>query len=381
VTRREWLALGALTLSTACGPRKGTGFAGYALVATSGEDALAVVDLTAFELQDPIQLGAQPTAIVPGPASHSYALTPSTGSIHTIDESLKVVSSRKLADELSAIRVTPDRKRIVAIATKTREYIEADSISLRVIRRQKLDAAPVALDVSPVPEAAFAAVSTGNHGTVDIFNYETGGRWRTQIAGQIGSVRFRGDGQRLLAANLRDRTLIALTVPGLEMVAELPLAMQPQNLCFKIDHGQLFVSGEGIDGVAIVFPYTPFEVDQTVLAGRDPGVMACSGPNPDYLFVGSHSGSDVCVLNIDTRKVIGIVDVAQRPTYITTTPDNQYALVLKESGGDMAVIHISTIQANVGIASKFRNKSTASLFTMLPVGARPVHAAVVPRKA
>ena len=52
--------------------------------------------------------------------------------------------------------------------------------------------------------------------------------------------------------------------------------MQPENLCFNSDQGQLFVTGEGMDGVAIVFPYNTLEVEQTVLAGRDPGVMACS---------------------------------------------------------------------------------------------------------
>ena len=47
MTRREWLALGGSALvGSGCGRRKGTGYPGYALVATSGEDSLAVVDLT-----------------------------------------------------------------------------------------------------------------------------------------------------------------------------------------------------------------------------------------------------------------------------------------------------------------------------------------------
>ena len=140
--------------------------------------------------------------------------------------------------------------------------------------------------------------------------------------------------------------------------------MEPKNLCFNADAGQLFVTGEGMDGVAIVFPYRVLQVEQTVLAGRDPGIMAVS-ETPAYLFVGSASGSDVCILNIDSRKVVGIVDVAQRPEFITVTPDNQYALVLDRSSGNLAIIHIAAFRLNPEAS---RTKSGAALFTILPVG-------------
>jgi DNA-binding beta-propeller fold protein YncE len=112
-----------------------------------------------------------------------------------------------------------------------------------------------------------------------------------------------------------------------------------------------------------------------VLAGRDPGVMACSG-NPDYLFVGSASGTDVSVLNVYNREMIGLVDITQKPTFIAITPDNQYALVLDEQAGNVAVIHIGAIRFNWDAWSK---KSGASLYTMLPVGAKPVQAVIAPR--
>jgi len=182
----------------------------------------------------------------------------------------------------------------------------------------------------------------------------------------------------LLVASPGDRSLTALKSPTLETISELSLAMRPENLCFNTDHGQLFVTGDGMDGVAIVFPYGALEVDQTVLAGRDPGVMACSA-DPSYLFVGSNSGSDVCVLDIDSRRMIGIVDVGQRPTYITVTPDSQFALVLNRSAGTIAVIRIPPIQTNLGNADKHREKTTAALFTMIPVGQEPAHLAIMSR--
>ncbi len=70
------------------------------------------------------------------------------------------------------------------------------------------------------------------------------------------------------------------------------------------------------------------------------------------------------------------MDVAQRPEFITITPDNQYALVLDRASGNMAIIHIAAFRLSPEAS---RTKSGAALFTILPVGSDPVHAAVIPR--
>jgi hypothetical protein len=365
MSRREWLALAVLA---GCGRKKATGFSGYALVATTGENSVAAVDLTSFRLVNQIELGAPPAAIVPG-RNRSFALTPSTGSVHVVDAKLRRISTHKLADELSAIRIAADERKLVAVAAKSRELIVADATSLKVIRRHKLAGEPAALDVAPTPHAA---VSTGKQRIVELFQLDTGQRWRAQLPGEIGGVRFRADGELLLVAGVSDRSLAALQAPGLQMLAELPLGMTPENLCFNSNAGQLFVSGDGMDALAIVFPYGTLEVEQTVLAGRDPGVMACSA-NPEYLFLASRSASNVYIMNVDNRKIIGNVAVGQKPVYIAVTPDSQYALVLDELSGDMAVIRIPAIKAN-------RNKSGAALFTVVPVGSRPIQAAIVPKQ-
>ncbi|MBV8897684.1 MAG: hypothetical protein JO051_14320 [Acidobacteriaceae bacterium] len=384
MTRRQWLAGGALLVSSACRSRKGSGFAGYALISNAGDRSLAAVDLTQFRLTRSIPLGAAASETILCPGGECLVLTPSTGSIHVIDRQLRVAKSRKLSDNLSAMCLSPDGKTVIATAGSARELIVADASSLAIRARYKMEAEPVSLAVPPAPRSGegarprYVAVSTGAHGTVELIDYATGQRWRKDLGSVLGAVTFRADGERLLVADLHERCIGALSTPALQTIADLPLAMAPDHLCFNADQGQLFVSGEGMDAVAIIFPYNPLDVDQTVLAGRDPGVMACS-ENPAYLFVGSEKGSDVCILNVDSRKMIGIVDAGQRPTYITVTPDSRYALILSEGAGTMAVIHISEVQANASNADKWRNKMTAGLFTLLPVGNRPVHAAVMPR--
>jgi YVTN family beta-propeller protein len=199
------------------------------------------------------------------------------------------------------------------------------------------------------------------------------------MPGKIGAVRFRGDGRMLLVANYHDRSLTALDVPSLQIIADLPLAMVPENLCFSTDQGQLFVTGAEMDGVAIVFPYQTLEVDQTVLAGRTPGVMACSD-SPPYLFVASRDASDVSVLNIQTRATIGVVEVGQKPGFVAITPDSEYALVLNEKSGDVAVIHIPAIQGHKLAPGMVLSTMIGPLFTVIPVGSRPVSAAIIPQR-
>ena len=375
LTRREWLAAGGTAVTAACARKSEAGFRGYALIATAAEESVTVVDLAEFRVTKQVAVGGSPQAIVAGGQDDaSYVLTPRTGSVHILDRHFNQVNSRKIADALSGLRLMAGGKHLMAITGHSCELIEIDARSLAVIKRWKLSAAPVALDVSSL---GAIAISTGRHGVVELIDGGRQQQRRREFAAPLGEVRFRADGKLLIAANCREQMLTGLDVPGLETVVDLPLAMQPQNLCFNSDGGQLFVTGTGMDGVAIAFPYVPLEVEQTVLAGRDPGVMACSS-NPAYLFVASASGSDVCILDITTRKVIGIVEVGQRPCFVAITPDNQYALVLNENSGDMAIIRIAPIQANTGNPAKMRQKAGASLFTMLPVGSRPVHAAIVP---
>jgi len=375
LTRREWLAAGAVALTAACGRKTGTGFPGYALIATAGEKSITVADLAEFRIVKQVPVGGSPQFMVAGGLDgSSYVLTPQTGSVHVLDRHFNRVNTLRIAGELSGLRLMPGGKRLMAISGQTRELVEADAKSLNIIRRWQLSATPATLDISP---DGTVAISSGQHGVIELIDVRTGQQRHREMPGLLGEVRFRADGQLLLAANCREKMLTGMDVPGLQTVVDLPLAMQPQNLCFNSDGGQLFITGTGMDGVAIAFPYIPLEVEQTVLAGRDPGAMACSS-SPAYLFVASASGSDVCILDIDTRKMIGIVEVGQQPSFMAVTPDSQYALVLNENSGDMAVIRIASIQANTANAAKMRGKAGAALFTMLPVGNRPVHAVIVP---
>jgi DNA-binding beta-propeller fold protein YncE len=177
----------------------------------------------------------------------------------------------------------------------------------------------------------------------------------------------------LIAGSAAGRSLSIFDVPSLKPVVRLPLPMSPRHFCFNHDRGQLFVSGDGVDAVAIVYPFRT-EVAETMLAGRAPGAMQTT-ENPALLMVANPETDSVTVLDFDNlgKKLVAVVQVGQEPCDILITPDQQYALVLNGKSGDLAVIRIYAITD----ASPARRYKPTPLFTLIPVGEGPVSAAVV----
>jgi YVTN family beta-propeller protein len=200
-----------------------------------------------------------------------------------------------------------------------------------------------------------------------------------RTTGEIGLVRFQpphgnaaraqSDSRQLIAANVSQRMLSIFDVPRRRLMVNLPLAVRPDHLCFKEDGGQVFVTGEGMDGVVVVYPYYTPQIAQTVLAGHNPGSMAVS-TSPGYLFVANPKSAYVSILDIETGKVVAVTPVGTEPSSITITPDDQYALVLNQASGDMAVIRIPNV-------TRAARSKKGPLFMLIPVGSKPVSAAVV----
>ncbi|MDP2996004.1 MAG: hypothetical protein Q8N47_00865 [Bryobacterales bacterium] len=366
IDRRSFLA-GGLALAAACRPKRGAGFPGYAFVANEEGQAIAVVDLTAFAVARHIPLGANPTEVIAHPSRPSvFALTPRTGAVHEIDAgALALGRKRVCANAAVSMRLTPDARSLWVLAREPRQLIRLGAASLEVEARIPLAGAPRDFDIAR--DGARAAVSFGPEGWLAVLNLET--RKTEHVLGlgkALGAVRFQSNGRNLLAANLDDRTLTISDVASGRVVTHLPLAVRPDNLCFNSDAGQLFITGDGMDAVVIVYPYQT-EVAETVLAGHAPGAMAASAA-PGFLFVANPRSNSVTILDIETHKAIAVAPAGAEPGHITITPDDQYALVLNRRSGDMAVIRIAAVIAK-------RSKS-APLFTMIPVGSKPVSAAV-----
>jgi YVTN family beta-propeller protein len=362
---------------------KGTGYPGYALVAAAADAAVSVVDLRSFRLAGKIDVHAEPsTVLAQSGAGDALAITGSNGTLHLLDlNALTRRASFRIADDLAGGRLLPDGRHAVVISRASRQLLVVDLAARRVSQRFRLAGTPAGLDLAvadtgAVRVAVAMADQMPNAGTVEQFELQTGAHSRQYVSSSVGSLRYRRDAGLLFVANYDGRSITVLDGRSLSPVADLPLALRPEQLCFNADDGQLFVTGAGMDGIAIVFTYQPLIVEQTVLAGRAPGPMACSG-EPEYLFVASKTSSEVSILSVLSRQVIAVVEAGQSPRQILMTPDNQYALILYAQSGALAVIRIPTITRNRSkSAAANRYKSAAALFTMIPVGDQPVGAAI-----
>jgi YVTN family beta-propeller protein len=387
LTRRTF-ALGGLAgglgALTSCGyHNKVRGFSGYAFVANQAGGAIAAVDLQVFAVARHIRIDGSPTAVLAHPKlGRVYALTPDTGSVHEILTG-NLTFSRKLhvATQALEMRLAPQiasqDHALYVLCRKPRQLVRVALDSLRIDWTLPLADDPADFDISP--DETTVAISSGAGCSitfVDVRNRSAFAPMRT--TGEIGLVRFQppqneaarrqSDSRQLIAANVSQRMLSIFDVPRRRLMVNLPLAVRPDHLCFKTDGGQVFVTGEGMDGVVVVYPYYTPQIGQTVLAGHNPGAMAVS-TSPGYLFVANPKSADVSILDIETGKVLAVTPVGTEPSSITITPDDQYALVLNQASGDMAVIRIANVTA-----ARWKK---GPLFMLIPVGSKPVSAAVV----
>lgn len=361
VTRRAVLALPFLA---ACTSRR-AGYRGYAFVANEEGQAVAAVDLQALAVARHIPLDSAPTEVLAlRTRPIVYALTPANGSLQEIQAD-RLSFARKLAAGSQAISMHLSADE-AAMYVLTREPKALARVSLeRFALDWRLPLAEDPHDFAISPDGETAAVSAGQSvRLVDLAARKIGEPLGPPA--DTGAVRFLFDSRTLVAANRSERMLSIYDVASAKLIADLPIAVRPDNLCFSNDGGQLFITGDGVDAVVIVYPYRR-EVGQTVLAGHAPGAMAASD---SFLFVASPSSGDVSIMNIGTQKVIGVLKVGSDPGFVAVTPDDQYALVLNRKSGDVAVLRVDLIAPN-----RYKERA-AALLTVIPVGSKPVSAAV-----
>jgi len=375
ITRRTALlgGLGAGACAmVSCTRRKAKGFSGYAFIANEEGRAVAAVDLEVFAVARHIRVDGAPTAVVAQPRiGRVYALTPANGSVHEIRTD-NLTFARKLTAANSAVtmRLSPGGETLYVLCREPKRLVALALPAMRLGWTLRLPAEPADCDISP--DGSVMAISYGAGRAITFVDLaHKRGLADIPATGEIGLVRFQSDSKQLMAANLSDRVLSVYHVPSRRLMVHLPLAVRPDHMCFNVDGGQLFVTGDGMDAVVVVYPYYTPQIGETVLAGRSPSAMAAS---ETYLFVANPKTGDVSILDIETRRVVAVTPVGTEPSYITITPDGQYALVLNQASGDMAVIRIPNVTRAVNEQRRWKK---GPLFMLIPVGSKPVSAAIV----
>jgi YVTN family beta-propeller protein len=362
------LAAGGL----ACSHKKATPFHGFCFVANETGRSIAVVDLTRFRLRKEISLDAAPADIVPHPKSAGiFVLAPDTGTVFEIDAvKLEITRRTRAGNRAVGFQLAPDGQALWVLSRDPAALLEFSLDGLRPGRHIALPAAPVAFDLSRENQAV--AIALEDHRVV-LASLTSAGTRTIALDPEPSLLRFRSDGEQLIVASRLERALTLLDVPTGKIAVRLTLPIEPRQLCFSPDGGHLFVSGGGMDAVVTVYPYRT-EVAETMLAGRAPASMAATD---SLLLVSNPDSNSVTVLDFDNqgKKLVAVVQVGQGPRQIVLTPDGEYALVVNEKSGDLAVIRIQALTAYPN--GEKRLYQMAPLFTLIPVGEKPVSAGIV----
>lgn len=339
----------------------------------AGNRFVSVVDLAGFALSSKIEF-PEPIAHLANdpPTGILYALSADPGVLHEFHwPSRTHRRSLSLGGPARELHMDPNGGALWVSLPQGPALARVSLENLAIDTRLGLPASPTSFDVSPYFPHVAASLEGGGLALVPDFHASRGQtapavRWERQQE-VFGPVRFRSDGRQLIAANHTANALSILRATDAAAVVDLPVGMAVRHLCFKPDGGQLFVTDGQRDGVAIIYPYST-EVDRIALAGTSPGAMfACS--RWPYLLVANRLSSDVTILDMITGRLVAVVPVGNGPGYVTATPDEQYALVLNEGSGDMAVIRLANVRS--------QRSKTAPLFTMVPVGEQPQSLVVV----
>ncbi len=362
-TRRELLLSAAALSMTACGPKLAKRFNGYAFVANAGGHTVAAVNLSRFKVEKEIPLSGAPAVVIAVPGSpRALAFSPADATVSEIDANSLAVSRRaRYGGTGKAIQLSSDGSTLWMLAAEPKTLTPLDMKSFRPKPPIHLPAEAADFDLDDAGKRAVVTFPALKRASIlDLTTGKT--LWNIELNGEPGVARFRPDGKQVLIGIPTARAITVADAASGRAMVTLPLALAPERFYFGAGGGQMFVSGRGMDAIAIVFPYQTV-VSETILAGRAPGAMTVSDTQ---VYVANPESGDVTVISIADRRVMAKIPVGEEPVAIALA--DEYMLAVNKKSCDLAVVRVSKM-------NDFRYKR-AGLFTVVPVGEKPVSAAV-----
>ena len=381
LSRRRLLISAGAGVFSACAPAKAVGYRGYCLVANRASRNVGVVDLYRFRLRRQIPLGGAPSEIVVHAAApKAYVLLPEDGEVVEIDTQKLTVNRRArigahaINMSLAPVRSVAGKDTGAVLWVLSRDPAELIELSLDSFTPRRRVSLPSTPDGFTLSSGNLAAVASYASRTIALVSLDNATLSRViECKDEPSILHFRMDGAQLIAGSHPDRALTIFDPPSGRTVVRLPVGLAPRNFCPDNTGGQLYVTGDGMDAVVVIYPYET-EIGQTILAGHAPAAMAVTQGDVPLLLVANPESDRVTALDANNtgKSLVTVVDVGQEPHRIVMTPDSEYALVLNRRSGDLSVIR----RISLSNGKPFRRPTP--VFTMVPVGEEPVAAAVAP---
>ncbi|MEP6716012.1 MAG: YncE family protein [Terriglobia bacterium] len=364
MTRR---ALLTSALLAGCGRKLAPRYFGWLFVASASERGIAVADLAEFRRAGTISLNQIPGSVLRS-GERVFVTCPDVHSISVIDPSRLSVSGKiDVPGQIVAAAIVPGSGALAVLIRQPALLLLIDPASGRVTKKIRLPAAPLGFDIN---DRMSAVAVGGSIVRVSITDAEVLGT--TAIGADCGPVRFRVDGETILAGVPHLKEVVTVDAASGALLARLTMPFAPARFCFNEDGGQMFVTGMDGDAIVIVDTFQN-QVDETFIAGSKPyGMAVGSSDGQSLLFVTNTGSGNLTIFDIDTRHLAASVYVGGNPGEVLLTPGGEYALVIGRDSGDVSVIRLQTV-LNRGIRTK-------PLFTVFATGTAPRSAAIIPSR-
>jgi YVTN family beta-propeller protein len=366
MTRRALLA----TLAFAgCGRRLARRVYAMLFVASAGEKGLAVADLSDFRRAGFVSLGETPRDVFRA-GTKLFATCPDARTLFEIDaRNFRVAGKTLFPGRIAGAAVPPDASRIAVAVEQPPALHLVDPATRKIVKRIPLPGVPTGIDAAN----DLAVLSTAS-GLIRVALPSGAVAGVTDLGLRPGVFRLHSDAKLILVGAADGPEIVTVSCVSGALMARLPLAFTPARFCFNADRGQMFVTGNSGDQIVIVSPYQ-CEVDQTIVGGRTPCGMAVGAVDGrNLLFVTNPGSGDVTLFDIDTRQHAASVHVGGRPGEVLLTPGGEYALVVDQDNGDVAVIRIRTVLNREATRAAPVAKP---IFTIFHTGPAPQSAAIV----
>jgi len=366
MTRRA--LLGTLT-AAGCGRQLARRVYAWLFVASAGEKGLVVADLSDFRRAGFVALGQTPRDVFRVGAK-VFATCPDAHTLFEIDaQNFRIAGKTTLPGRIAGVSVLPNASRIAVVVEQPPALCLVDPATRKIVKRIPLPAVPAGIDVSN----NLAAVATAT-GIVRVALPSGAIAGATDLGLRPGVFRLHDDAKLILVGAADRPEIVTLASVSGALMARLPLAFTPARFCFNSDRGQMFVTGNSGDEIVIVSPYQN-EVDQTIVGGRTPFGMAVGAfAGRNLLFVTNPASGNVTVFDIDTRGHAASVHVGGKPGDVLLTPGGDYALVVDQDNGDVAVIRVPTLLNREATRA---DPVARPIFTIFHTGSEPQSAALI----
>ncbi|MDP9170399.1 MAG: hypothetical protein M3N54_07270, partial [Acidobacteriota bacterium] len=215
MTRRTLLAS---ALVAGCGRKLAPRYFGWLFVASASERGIAVADLAEFRRAATIPLNRVPGQVLRA-ASRVFVTCPEVHSISVIDPMrLAVTGKIDLPGRIVAAAVVPTGGSMAVLIERPALLLLVDTATGAVTKKVALPAAPQGFDVN---DAMAAVTVPGSVVRVSLGDARVLGT--TPTGSDCRAIRFRADGQTILAGVPDARQIVTIDAASGALLARLPM--------------------------------------------------------------------------------------------------------------------------------------------------------------